>query len=248
MDKKPSDLWKDYLHEKKSVDKAADESFKLYIDKYSKNDTANHPRKEKVDEKFFIPGKLYTFLYVTSDVPNKARPMINRRPVILSMGQMVNQENNKIYEIGIDLMLVPFKVRTMILDQFYKIYKKDITENQHNINEGRKGKKAMKFNYDVAKRLFDKLGWQLAFSVYEKGNVAQPAVYDYEDWVSVIPLYTRGITGKQPKEIYGEYIKRMTNPPEVKLSEKMKTNADRKKEEIKRKQKEFKDSQTGTSK
>ena len=37
--------------------------------------------------------------------------------------------------------------------------------------------------------------------IAEKGNVAKPAVYDYEDWVSVISLYTRGLTGKQPKEI-----------------------------------------------
>lgn len=248
MEKKPSEQFKDYLHENKSVDKASEESFRLYLEKYAKTDTAKHPRKEKVDEKFFIPGKIYSFLYVTSETPNKDRPMIDRRPVLLSMGQIVNQSNNKIYEVGIDFMLVPFKVRGMILDQLFRIYKKDINENQTNINEGRKGKKALKFNYEIAKRLFDKLGWQMAFSVYEKGNVAQPAVYDYEDWVSVIPLYTRGITGKQPKDIYAEYIKRMTNPPEVKLNEKMKSNADRKKDEIKKKQKEFKASQQGGTK
>jgi len=247
MEKKPSEIWKDYLHEKRGLDKAADESFKLYIDKYSKDDKINHPRKEKVEEKFFVPGKIYSFLYATTDTPNKARPVIDRRPILLSLGQMVSQANNKIYEIGIDFMLMPPKIRVFVLDQLYRIYKKDINENQTNINEGRKGKKALKLNYDVAKKLFDKLGWQLAFSVYEKGNVARPAVYDYEDWVSVIPLYTRGITGKQPKEIYNEYIKRMTNPPEVNLNEKLKNSADRKKEEIKKKQKDFKDSQTGAA-
>jgi hypothetical protein len=245
MEKKPSEQWKDYLHEKKSLDKAADESFDLYIKKYAKEDTAHNPRKEKITEKFFTPGKIYSFLYVTQDRPNSKRPVIDRRPVIISLGQMVSEANNKVYEIGVDLMLVPPKVRIFILDQLYKIYKKDINENQKEINEGRKGKKALKLNYDISKKIFDNLGWQMAFSVFEKGNVARPAVYDYEDWVSVIPLYTRGLTGKQPKEVYSEYIKRMTNPPEVNLSEKLKTNADRKKDEVKKQQKEFRESQGG---
>ena len=241
---KPSEQWKEYLHEKKSLDKAAAESFELYIKKYSKEDTANNPRKEKITEKFFIPGKIYSFLYTTTDRPNKDRPIINRRPVLLSFGQMVNQSNGKVYEIGIDFILVPPNVRVFILDQFYRFYKKDITENQSEINEGRKGKKALLLNYEAAKKIFDKLGWQMAFSVYEKGNVAASAVYDYEDWVSVVPLFTRGITGKQPKDIYNDYIKRMTNPPEVNLNEKMKSYADRKKEENQRKQQELRDKQS----
>jgi len=243
---KPSEIWKDHLHEMKSLDKAADDSFKLYIDKYSKDDKANNPRKETIEEKFFTAGKIYSFLYVTQEVPNKNRPVINRRPILLSLGQFINPTNKKIYEIGVDFMLMPPKVRVFLLDQVHKYYKNIIKENQDNINEGRKGKKSLKLNYDVAKKIFDKLGWQMAFSVYEKGNVAKPAVYDYEDWVTVIPLYTRGLTGKQPKELYGEYIKRMTNPPEINLSEKIKTNADRKKEEIKKQQKEFKQSQGGS--
>ena len=243
MDKKFTDQWKDYLHEMKSLNKAADASFDLYLKKYSKEDTAHHPRKEKISEKFFTPGKIYTFLYVTQDKPNKDRPVIDRRPVILSLGQVVSPTNNKIYEIGIDFMLVPPQVRIFMLDQLFKIYKKDINENQKELNEGRKGKKALKLNYDVAKKLFDKLGWQMAFSAFEKGNLAKTAVYDYEDWVSVISLYTRGLTGKQPKEIYETYIKKMTHAPDLDLNEKLKTNADRKKEALAKQQKDFKDSQ-----
>lgn len=247
MDKKPSDNWKDYLHDTKNLGKAAEESFNRYLKKYAKNDKAHNPRKEVFEDKFFTPGKIYTFLYATAEQPSKSRPVIDRRPVILSLGQMVNESNGKIYETGIDFMLMPPKVRVFVLDQLYKFYKKDISENQKNINEGRKGKKALLLNYDVAKKIFDKLGWQMAFSVYEKGNVATPAVYDYEDWVTVIPLYTKAITGKQPKELYEEYIKKMTNPPEVKIQDKMKSNADRKKEEEQRKQKAFKESQQGGS-
>ena len=243
MDKSFKEQWKSFLHEMKSSSKAADASFELYVNKYAKEDTAKHPRKEKITEKFFTVGKIYSFLYVTQDKPNKDRPVIDRRPVILSLGQLLSPSNNKIYEIGIDFMLVPPQVRIFMLDQLFKIYKKDINENQNELNGGRKGKKALKLNYDIAKKIFDNLGWQMAFSAFEKGNVAKPAVYDYEDWVSVIPLYTKGLTGKQPKEIYEAYIKKMTNAPEVNLNERLKTNSDKKKEEVARKQKEFKDSQ-----
>lgn len=243
MDIKPSLLWKEHLHNMKTLEKAADESFDLYIKKYAKDDKIHNARREKIEDKFFVPGKIYSFLYVTQETPKKNRPVINRRPILLSMGQMINKSNGKIYEIGIDFMMVPPKVRVFILDQLFRIYKKDINENQKNINEGRKGKKHLKLNYEIAKKIFDKLGWQMAFSTFEKGNVAKSAVYDYEDWISVIPLYTRGLTGKHPKEIYSEYIKKMTNPPEVKLDDKIKSAADRKKEEIAKQQKALRDSQ-----
>jgi hypothetical protein len=231
---KPSELWKDYIHEMRSLDKAADESFRIFIEKYAKDDKIGNPRKEKVDTQYFIIGKIYTFLYTTAERPDKARPVINRRPVILSLGQISNPTTGKTYEAGIDFMLIPPKIRIFILDQLFRFYKKDINENQDNINEGKKGKKPLKFTYEIAKKIFDKLGWQMAFCVYEKGNVKSPAVYDYEDWTSVIALYTKGITGKQPKDIYNDYIKKILSPPEVNLTDKMKTSADRKRDEIKR--------------
>jgi hypothetical protein len=57
----------------------------------------------------------------------------------------------------------------------------------------------------------------------------------------VIPLYTRGVTGKPLKDIFNEYIKRMTTPPEVDLNEKLKTAADRKRDDVQKSQKKFKD-------
>ena len=226
MTKKPSEIWKEYLHEMKGLDKAAHESLQTYLHKYAKDDK-EHTRKEKADDKYFIAGKIYSFMYTTSDTPSKERPIINRRPILLSFGQLINASNNKLYEVGIDLMLVPPKIRMFIFDNFYKIFKKDIQENIKNIEEGRKGKKKSKLTYENAKSIFNKLGWQMAFSTFDKTNIAKSSIYDYEDWVSIISLYNNGITGKQPKEIYENYIKRITNPPELNINESMKTNKER---------------------
>ncbi len=215
--KKPSEAWKDYLTEVRTENKAASAAYETYVKKYSKTDNVNFPRDEKVSETFFIPGKMYTFLYTTPNKVTKERPVINRRPVILSLGLYENM--GKIYEMGIDLILVPPKVRIYVLDQLYKFFNKDINENIANIEDGRIGKKALKLNYEIAKKIFDQLGWQMALCVYSKENIKQSAVYDYEDWVSVIPLYTYAVEGKQPNEIYNLYIKKITKPPEPKLNE-----------------------------
>ncbi len=157
----------------------------------------------------FIPGKIYSFLYSTKNKPGKDRPTINRRPILLSMGQMVN-DKGKIFEIGIDLMLVPPMVRVVILDNVYKYFKKDISENMTNLNEGRKGKKKLSLTYDVAKKVFNKTGWQLAFCTFGKENVTRPLIYDYEDWVTTISLDTKSIEGRQIKETFQIYIKKMS--------------------------------------
>lgn len=215
---KPSVNWKNYLHEHQTFNKAAKAALDLYINKYSHKSNLRETQ-EKVDDRFFIPGKIYSFLYTTKATPTKDRPFINRRPVFLSMGQL--ESNGTTYEVGIDLMLVPFQVRPHILDSVHKYFKKELEENESNINEGRAGKKAFKLTYESAKKVFYKLGWQMAFQTYDKQKIAATAIYDYKDWVSIIPLYTKGIEGKQPATIYEEYIKQITNPkdPVTELSQ-----------------------------
>jgi hypothetical protein len=44
--------------------------------------------------------------------------------------------------------------------------------------------------------------------------MAADAVYDYNDWVSIVPLYTQGVEGMQIGKIYDAYIKRIMNPPD----------------------------------
>lgn len=215
MDKRPSEQWKDYLHESKGLDKAARLSFDMYVKKYAKH-TADDLPSEKFNTKILIPGKIYTFMYTTMEKPTKDRPFIDRRPIFLSFGNVITAEK-KLMETGIDLMLVPPKVRIFMLDNLYKHYKKQIEDNEKTVNEGNVGKKPLKLNHKIANLIFHKLGWQQAYCAYDRNKMAKIAIIDYSDWVSLIPLQTKGIQGKPAKDIYNEYIKKMTNPSDKNL-------------------------------
>lgn len=214
MDKKPSELWKDYLHESKGLDKAARASYDMYAKKYAKHDAENLPA-EKFGSKVLVPGKIYSFLYVTNERPSKDRPFIDRRPIFLSFGYV--HKDKKVLETGIDLMLVPPKVRIFMLDNLYKHYKKQIQENDKSVNEGHVGKIPLKLDYKIANTIFHKLGWQQAYTAFDRSKMARISIVDYADWASLVPLETKGMQGKPTKDIYNDYIKKMTNPPEDKL-------------------------------
>lgn len=205
----PKKTWEEFQRDAGSFDKAAKIAFDTYLKKYSHRSNTRD-NKEQFSDNFFTPGKIYSFLYVTKSTPGPERPFINRRPVIISMGQM--ESMGKTYEVGIDLMLVPFLVRVPILESLHKYFGKIIDQNESDIDDGRKGAKALPLNYDLAKKLFYKMGWQRAFQTFDKTKLTAVAIYDYSDWVTTIPLYTKGIEGKQIGHIYDAYIKSITTP------------------------------------
>jgi len=215
MNKKPSEMWKDYLHENKSFMNAVKDSYEMYLDKYAKMTGPDQP-EEKFDTKVLVPGKIYSFLYKTNEKPDpKKRPVIDRRPIFLSMGMVL--QDRIVLETGIDLMMIPPKVRPIFLDRVWHFFKSTIKENEENLSDGKKGRKALKLNYAVASKIFDKLGWQMAYTGFDRKKMGNIAIIDYDDWVALVPLYTRGLQGTPVQKIYENYMKRMTNPPEIDL-------------------------------
>lgn len=214
---KPSEAWKNFLHDNKSLDNAAKESYELYLKKYAK-DSTEFPRAENFTDRFFISGKIYSFLYTTDEKPNKDRPVIDRRPIVLSFGQIVNEADNNVYETGIDLMLVPPKIRIFILDRVFEIFKKQITENEKDQVDGRKGKRSIGLDYRKAKVILDKSGWQSAYCAFDKRNISKPVVYDYADWATLVPLDTKALQGKQLKEVFDSYVRKMNAKADVEVS------------------------------
>jgi hypothetical protein len=215
MDKKPSELWKDYLHDNRGLTKAARASYDLWLDKYAKRDKDNLP-EEKMTDKLLIAGKIYSFLYVTNERPDpKKRPVIDRYPILLSFGTIIKE--GKTLETGIDLMLMPPNIRVIFFDRLWKYYKNIIEQNEKNINEGRKGKKALRLNYGIASKMFDKLGWQMAYTTFDRTKMAKISIVDYGDWVPMIALYTKGLQGKTVAQVYETYIKNITTPIETGL-------------------------------
>lgn len=206
--RRPTDMWKDFLMESHSQSNAVSAAFELYVDKYAKPKPGGPVPSEKYDTGRFVPGKIYAFSYITQDKPSKERPVINRRPVILSMGQFI--ENGKMKETGIDLMLVPPVIRLAILDTLYHHYGKDINENEELSRVGKRGIKALNLNYKIASKMFSVFGWQQAYCAFSSDNIKNVSVVDYSEWGPFSVLYTKGIEGKQVKRIYDEYIKGLT--------------------------------------
>lgn len=205
MEKKPSLLWSDYLTANKTISGAVKNSYDIWLNKYVK--PKNAAPKEKVSDKDLIPGKMYTFAYLGKEKINEEKQFIDHRPVMISLGRV--EKNGKLFESGIDLNVIPPKVRLMIMDRIYKIYKSIIEQNERNLNGGKSGKKALPINYAIASKLLDKTGWQSAYMMFERSKMGQLQIIDYSDWPAMSVIYTKAIRGKQIKEILAEYIKRM---------------------------------------
>jgi hypothetical protein len=198
-DKPFEQLYKDYLQEAKSFKRAAELSFDTYLEKYA----TERGKKAKPKTKYFVSGKIYTFQYLSVAVPDKKRPYINSRPVIISMGGIA--VGNVVYETGIDLMVVPVPLRTEMLARIMKYFEKPIMDNVKSMLAGRA---------DNRKKILDGTGWQLAYGTFDKTKIKGEKTYDYEDWPSLVALNTKGIRGAGMRTIYDMYIKRISNPPD----------------------------------
>jgi hypothetical protein len=210
----PVKWWKEYLHEHGGMEKAAKASYDLWLHKYAKPGPNSDKPKDKLEDKYLTIGKIYTFAYISQEKLDEKKQFVDHRPVIISLG--MTMVGRKVFETGIDLNAIPFKLRVFILERLHKHYKSTIHTNEENINEGKQGKKALKLNYDLCKILFDQLGWEMAYMQFDRTKMTQIKPIDYSDWISLVPLYTRAMRGKQIKEIYSEYIKQMTNPKDKK--------------------------------
>ena len=211
MDQMPSKIWKEYLTENKTFAGAAANSLQLYKEKYmlgSQKDV-----EEVFNTKVCVPGKIYTFQYVTTERPSPDKPVIDHFPVLLSFGHVTRP--GKIYEMGIDLMLVPPLIRPLMLDRVYKYFHNIINENEKSIDAGQKGIKLLKLNYTTSRKIFEKLGWQQAVMMFDRTKMKHISVVDYGDWPAMIPLYTNGLKGKRPNEIYRAYMTKL--PGAIKL-------------------------------
>lgn len=208
METKPSELFKNYIKENKSIESSVKNSYQLWLNKYvKKKDT--QPREKSLGKRL-IPGKMYTFAYLGKEKINEDTQFVDHRPVIFSFGPV--EREGKLLESGINFNLIPFKPRLMIMDRIYKFYKTTIQKNWDNINQGKSGKKPIKINYDLAKKILKGTGWEMGYAVYDRRALMKLEVIDYADWTAMAGVYTKAIRGKQIKLIWGEYIKRMTKP------------------------------------
>lgn len=209
---KPTILYNNYIHDNKSFDGAVKASFDLYMRKYLKE--AEKP-KEKFIGPLFQSGKIYAFTYATPDKPSPERPVIDRRPLFLSIGQV--QAHNKVLEVGIDLNMIPPQARKFIFECMFKYFNSPISDNMKSLNEGKKSGKSLNLSWMNANKVFKGTGWQTAFMACDRANIKNTKVVDYEDWTAMMFANTKSLEGLSLSEVYNIYIKKLSKPDNISI-------------------------------
>lgn len=204
MSKRFTELVKDFLTKSRSPSNAQAEAYKKYVKKYQ-GETVLKENAEAT--RFFQAGKIYAFKYNTAGEINKDRPFVNHLPVIISVGGI--QVGQRVFEMGIDLVAIPYEMRVMLLDRFTQYFEKQLSMNEKAIQNGRTPSARISLDYNKAKTLFEGTGWQQAFFLFDKQKIVSPVIYENQDWPELAFLYTRGMRGQTTKEIYEAYIKRI---------------------------------------
>jgi hypothetical protein len=200
-------MWKDHIKSLGSISKAYDSSYSLWKDKYQGKKTKKAPEpKETFTQKMLIPGKMYSFIYANT-VDLKPGQYVDNWPILLSFGHVVKNDN--VYETGIDLNMVPPKIRPFILNKMMDYYGSIIEDNMKKINEGKKGIKAIKIDFMTAQKVLGGTGFESAYVMLRRDLMGKIQVIDYEDWVHMASIYTRGIRGLGIQEIYKKYAVNM---------------------------------------
>ena len=202
---RPKEEWKQYLKENRGFSGAVKKSFENYQEKYFR-DSDDFPREEKFSTKVFVPGKIYTFTYTSTSGPSDVNPFVDKRPVILSLGRI--KIDNVLLEGGINFNVIPHEIRIAILDRLYIAYK-NIIKVDEKLVETKSNPKALPLDYKMMNKLFEGMGTETAFQVYDRRKMKGVKIFDYSDWISVVALNTKGIVGIPLNQILGEYIERM---------------------------------------
>lgn len=201
-------LYEAYVKSNNGERESTRAAFKTWTSKYQGGGTFSSDEKpqEDFDTKVLIPGKIYTCFYAGMD-ELKEWQFVDHWPVLFSVGQRV--KDNVVYEMGIDLNLVPIKVRRYVIGRLYDFYEDTITYNADRLVEGQDGKKKIVIDFEKAQRILQGTGFERAYVSLIREKMGKIKVVDYTDWPMTAFLYTKGIRGKGIGKIHAEYVKAM---------------------------------------
>jgi hypothetical protein len=197
--------WKNFLKSQGSFTKAVDYSYKLWKTKYQ--GVSKVKPQETFQEKLMIPGKIYSCMYANLDEV-KTNKFVDHWPIIFSMGSIVH-EDNKVYETGLDLNIIPPQIRVQVISKLHDFYSSVISQNEKSINEGKKGKKKIDIDFKKAQVVLSGTGFEKAYCIFVRDKIGKVKVVDYTDWPAMSTLYTQGVRGIPIDKIWGDYVKSM---------------------------------------
>jgi hypothetical protein len=154
----------------------------------------------------FVPGKIYVFKYEKPKGIDRL-PWWDMNPVVLALDPTDNKN-----DLGINLNLLPVKVKEDLLDFVYEQMKSQI-ENQmkgksaNNANVQRE----LKFTYDGAKKFLAQYGFDFAIRQYIPNLKADQKVVAYESWAKIVLcdfMSLNGTTIAKVQEAFRNHLKK----------------------------------------
>ncbi len=151
-------------------------------------------------------GKIYTFTYdpIYKDELN----FYDNMPINLILGYILTK-NGHMNPYGINLSFIPPKTRILVLSIIYKIFwTSHIKPNIERISEDNWNTKILPFQYDVAKKILNKSGFEFAIRSYRMDHfMSKLNIVTYEDWWRLGTLSSDFIRKMTSRQIYYLYNK-----------------------------------------
>lgn len=154
----------------------------------------------------FRPGHIYIFRYSTP-INEATLPWWDENPMVLALDA---PENAKYNDLGINLNLLPIRMRIELLDKVYDVYKAQIEiAKKQRPNDAIK-QKDLKITYKEAHKFLYKYGFEFAIRQYSPKLKTKQSVVSYESWHKVATLdliKLNGATVAQVRKQFSEHFK-----------------------------------------
>lgn len=207
---------KDFYKENRTNAKIRRESYKMFFDKYQMNKP--DPDGFKLTERelykpssknFFIPGKIYTFRY--DPLFKNKLDYFDRNPIILCHDNIKAKGTGNELVVGVNLNLLPEKIKAGTLQIFYENFKQDIEQGEYKANRGqthisaRLIKSLVDWLSTVSVFKNSNIHYDFSYRQYIKPRIQHASLVEYDDWNYIPFIRPQEIMGKSLNEIYNDY-------------------------------------------
>lgn len=177
---------------------------------------------------FFLPGRIYTWQY---DPEGKDYlDFYDKRPIVLVHSQFQAKTTGNTIVQGLNLNFLPELQRVETMEIFWQLFKKDIEQAEQKIDKDEIGLITRAWQYLTdwyfTTKVFNqqgKIGYQWAYRNYIIKRIAQPVLIELEDWELIPYFLPKEFQGKQPAQVWSEYVQYKSQLAKVTGNEKKST-------------------------
>ena len=154
----------------------------------------------------FRPGHIYIFRYA-NPITEATLDWWDLNPMVLALDPSKEAKHN---DLGINLNLLPIRLRTQLLDKVYDVYKNQIEAAKKAKPSDALHQKDLKITYKEAYKFLYKFGFEFAIRQYSPKLKTKQSVVSYESWVKVAQLDLLKLNGSSVASVrkqFSDYFK-----------------------------------------